>query len=62
MLLVTYRSGYRPTWLIKPYATELSLARLTPADSLTIVRSAVPEAGLADPLAKLVLDKAEGNP
>jgi len=62
MLLATYRPGYRPPWTDRSYATQLSLARLAPADSLSVVRSVLPEAGLADPLAKLILDKAEGNP
>src|SRR2546427_143423 len=62
MLLSTYRPGYRPAWMDKSYTTQLSLARLTPTDSLTIVRSVMPEAGLGDPLAKMILDKAEGNP
>src|SRR3989441_6712736 len=62
MLLTTYRPGYRPAWMDKSYTTQLSLARLTPTDSLTIVRSVMPEAGLGDPLAKMILDKAEGNP
>ena len=62
MLIATYRPGYRPPWMDRSYATQLSLARLAPTDSLTVVRSVVPEAGLADPLAQLILDKAEGNP
>src|SRR3989454_977903 len=62
MLLSTYRPGYRPAWMDKSYTTQLSLARLTPTDSLTIVRSVMPEAGLGDPLSKMILDKAEGNP
>lgn len=62
MLLATYRPGYRPTWMDKSYATQISLARLAPDDSLTIVRSVLPAVGLADPLAMLILNKAEGNP
>jgi predicted ATPase len=46
----------------KSYVTQLSLTRLTAGDSLTVVRSMLPEAGLGDPLARLILDKAEGNP
>ncbi len=62
MLLATYRPGYRPAWTDKSYATQISLAPLTSADSLTIVRSVLRDVGLADPLATLILDKAEGNP
>ena len=62
MLLTTYRPGYRPAWLDKSYTTQLSLARLTSEDSLTVVRSVLPDTALADPRARLILDKAEGNP
>ena len=62
MLLTTYRPGYRPSWLDRSYATQLSLAPLQPADSLSVVRSVLPRADLGDPLARLILDKAEGNP
>jgi hypothetical protein len=46
----------------RSYATQLSLVRLTSADSLTVVQSVLPAAGLTDSLASLILDKAEGNP
>jgi class 3 adenylate cyclase/tetratricopeptide (TPR) repeat protein len=62
MLLATYRPGYRPPWMDRSYATQLALAPLAAPDSLTVVRSVLPQTGLADPLAKLILDKAEGNP
>jgi class 3 adenylate cyclase/tetratricopeptide (TPR) repeat protein len=62
MLLTTYRPGYRPAWLDRSYATQLPLARLQPVDSLSVVRSVRPRADLDDPLARMILDKAEGNP
>jgi class 3 adenylate cyclase/tetratricopeptide (TPR) repeat protein len=62
MLLTTYRPGYRPPWIDRSYATQIGLRRLAPADSLTVVRSVLSRAGLGDPLATLILDKAEGNP
>jgi class 3 adenylate cyclase/tetratricopeptide (TPR) repeat protein len=62
LLVTTYRPGYRPPWSDRSFATQLSLARLAPADSLSIVRGVLPVAGLADPLARQILEKAEGNP
>jgi class 3 adenylate cyclase/tetratricopeptide (TPR) repeat protein len=62
MLLATYRPGYRPPWMERSYATQLSLGRLTPTDSLNVVRSVLPEASMMHRVATLVLDKAEGNP
>ena len=62
LLLGTYRPGYQPPWMDKSFATQLSLSRLAPVDSLSIVRSVLPEARFADSLADLILAKAEGNP
>ena len=62
MLLTTYRPGYRPAWLDKSYTTQLSVARLTSEDSLTLVRSVLPGTAVDDPRERLILNKAEGNP
>jgi class 3 adenylate cyclase/tetratricopeptide (TPR) repeat protein len=62
LLVGTYRPGYRPPWSDRSFATQLSLGRLAAPESLSIVRDVLPEAGLADPLARQILDKAEGNP
>jgi predicted ATPase len=61
LLLCTYRPGYRPPWLEKSYATQVALRRLTPPDSLAVVH-AVLQRVLPDPLAQVILDKAEGTP
>jgi class 3 adenylate cyclase len=39
LLLTTYRPGYRPPWLEKSYATQLSLRSLTLQDSAIMVHS-----------------------
>jgi class 3 adenylate cyclase/tetratricopeptide (TPR) repeat protein len=62
LLLATYRPGYRPPWADRSFATQIALGRLAREDSLTVVRSVLPAAGLEDPLARLILEKAEGNP
>jgi hypothetical protein len=62
LLVGTYRPGYRPPWMDKSYTTQLSLHRLTSQDSLTVVHSVLPAGHLPDPVAQLILDKAEGNP
>ena len=46
----------------KSYATQLSLARLTARDSLSVVRSVLPQVTPEEALTRLILDKAEGNP
>ena len=62
LLVTTYRPGYRPSWIDRSYATQISLAPLRRDDSLRILRSLMPELAPDDPLARLILDKAEGNP
>jgi class 3 adenylate cyclase/tetratricopeptide (TPR) repeat protein len=62
LLLATYRPGYRPPWSDRSFATQLSLRRLPTDESLSIVRSVLPATDAGDPLARLILDKAEGNP
>jgi class 3 adenylate cyclase len=62
LLVTTYRPGYRPPWSDRSFATQLALRRLAPDDSLSIVQARLPAAGLRDPLARLILEKAEGNP
>jgi DNA-binding NtrC family response regulator/predicted ATPase/class 3 adenylate cyclase len=62
LMLVTYRSGYRPSWLDKSYATQLALPRLTPHDSLEVVQTALPTGQVPESLAQEILAKADGNP
>jgi tetratricopeptide (TPR) repeat protein len=62
LFLATYRPGYRPSWMDKSYATQIALQPLSEEDSLTVVRSALRSEPVPDPVARLILDKAEGNP
>ncbi len=62
LLVTTYRPGYRPSWIDRSYATQISLAPLRREDSLRVVRSLLPDLAPDDPLTRLILDKAEGNP
>jgi class 3 adenylate cyclase/tetratricopeptide (TPR) repeat protein len=62
LLLVTYRSGYRPRWLEKSYATQISLPRLNPGESRQVVESVLRQSTLRDDLIEAALMKAEGNP
>src|SRR5262245_30677025 len=45
LLLLTYRPGYRPSWLDRSYATQFALRPLSRDDSLVVVRSALAAAG-----------------
>jgi class 3 adenylate cyclase/tetratricopeptide (TPR) repeat protein len=62
LLLTTYRPGYRPPWIEKSFATQLSLRPLSSQDSLRVVHSVVDPQSLTEALARVIVEKAEGNP
>ncbi len=62
LLVLTYRSGYQPRWMDKSYATQITMRRLAPGDSRAVVAGVLRRAELPEELARLVLEKAEGNP
>jgi DNA-binding NtrC family response regulator/tetratricopeptide (TPR) repeat protein len=62
LFLGTYRPGYRPPWIEKSYATQLTLPPLSAQDSLQVVRAVLPMETIPEPLAQAVLAKAQGNP
>jgi transcriptional regulator with AAA-type ATPase domain/tetratricopeptide (TPR) repeat protein len=62
LLVSTYRWGYRPPWGDKSYATQIALQPLAPDDCLSLVQSLLATREAPDPLARLILDRAEGNP
>ncbi|HTG33387.1 MAG TPA: adenylate/guanylate cyclase domain-containing protein [Thermoanaerobaculia bacterium] len=62
LLLATYRSGYRPPWIEKSYATQIALSRLTGSESQAVVRHVLQRAEPSESLVEAVLSKAEGNP
>jgi len=62
LLLCTWRPGYRPSWSERSYVTQLGLRRLGPRDSLSVVSSVLGEDHVPRPLARVILDRGEGNP
>jgi class 3 adenylate cyclase/tetratricopeptide (TPR) repeat protein len=62
LLLLTYRPGYRPRWIEKSYATQISLSRLTDPESQTVMRAVLRRAELPEHLLSVILTRAEGNP
>jgi class 3 adenylate cyclase/tetratricopeptide (TPR) repeat protein len=62
LLLLTYRPGYRPRWIEKSYATQISLSRLTDRESQAVMRAVLRRAELPEHLLPIILSKAEGNP
>ncbi len=62
LLVATYRAGYRPQWIEKSYATQITLPKLTDQESRRVVEAVLRRAKLPDDLVETVLSKAEGNP
>jgi DNA-binding winged helix-turn-helix (wHTH) protein/class 3 adenylate cyclase/tetratricopeptide (TPR) repeat protein len=62
LLLTSYRPGYRPPWMDKSYATQLSLPQLTREESVAVVRAILPAKPHTDAMVALIVAKAEGNP
>src|SRR5262249_48816133 len=61
MFLSTYRPGYRPLWIEKSYAAQMSLQALSREDSLAMIRS-LSQSEVSESLTRLLLERAEGNP
>src|SRR5262249_11192117 len=61
-LLATYRPGYQAPWMQVSYSTQLTLPRLTPSESLTVVTSVIGDVDVDQAVVETVVEKAEGNP
>jgi predicted ATPase/DNA-binding winged helix-turn-helix (wHTH) protein/class 3 adenylate cyclase len=62
LVLGTYRPGYRPAWLEKSYATQLTVSPLSAQDSVQIVQAVLQQATVPPPLAEALLARTQGNP
>ena len=61
LFVSTYRPGYRAPWIERSFATQMALPPLSPEDSLAMM-SSVLHREVPEPVARVILDKAEGNP
>lgn len=62
LVLLTYRSGYRPAFLDKSYATQIPMRSLSAEDSQRIVASRLTRAGRPLERIEQIIGKGEGNP
>jgi tetratricopeptide (TPR) repeat protein len=62
LVLGTYRPGYRPAWLEKSYATQLTVPPLSAPDSVQVVQAVLQRDAVPPPLVEVLLAKAQGNP
>ena len=62
LVLMTYRPGYRPPGAEKSYFTQIALQPLSGEDSLKVVQAVLKTEQIPDPIARVILTRAEGNP
>jgi class 3 adenylate cyclase/tetratricopeptide (TPR) repeat protein/DNA-binding XRE family transcriptional regulator len=62
LLVCTWRPGYRAPWAEHSYVTQLGLRRLGPRDSLSVVCSVLGADRVPETLARVILERGEGNP
>ena len=62
LLLITFRPGYRPSWLDKSYVTQIALPALGAADSRKMASALLGPDMAAAATGQQLLAKAEGNP
>jgi DNA-binding NtrC family response regulator/tetratricopeptide (TPR) repeat protein len=62
LLVATYRSGYRPRWIEKSYATQVALQPLASDESVAVVRSVFDAEQVDEAFVHQIVKRAEGNP
>jgi class 3 adenylate cyclase/tetratricopeptide (TPR) repeat protein len=62
LVIATHRSGYRPPWMQKSFATQISLRPLSTEQGLSLLHSMAGAEPMRDHIATAILARAEGNP
>jgi class 3 adenylate cyclase/tetratricopeptide (TPR) repeat protein len=62
LLLLTYRTGYRPPWGEKSYATKVGVRSLSMHESRELVDAMLRRSDVSSELTAAILERAEGNP
>jgi class 3 adenylate cyclase/tetratricopeptide (TPR) repeat protein len=62
LMVATHRPDWQPRWTMPACAEEIVLPPLGEADSLTLVQAVVARTRLPESLARVILDRASGNP
>jgi class 3 adenylate cyclase/tetratricopeptide (TPR) repeat protein len=62
LMLASYRPGYRPPWIDKSYAGQLSVQPLSRDDSIDVVRSVLNVERIIELATEEIVAKADGNP
>jgi class 3 adenylate cyclase/tetratricopeptide (TPR) repeat protein len=62
LLLVTCRTGYRPPWAEKSYATQVGVQSLSMHESRQLIEATLGRSDVSWELSAAILERAEGNP
>src|SRR5207247_776742 len=62
LLLVNYRPEYQHAWGTKTYYTQLPIDPLPPDGAKSVLRALLGDDVARQPLGRLLIDRAEGNP
>lgn len=62
LLIVTHRPGYQPPWMQQSSASQISLPKLSSANSAILVRSSRQSAEISPAVMDTIISKAQGNP
>jgi len=62
LMVATHRPDWRPRWTMPEGAEEIVLPPLGDEDSLTLVQAVIERTRLPTELARVILDRASGNP
>ena len=62
LVLVTYRPGYQPPWLVHSYATQIALSPLRADDSRTVVQAVLQTASVPEIVVQEIVTQSAGNP
>jgi transcriptional regulator with AAA-type ATPase domain/tetratricopeptide (TPR) repeat protein len=62
LIILTYRTEYRPSWSALSHATQISLPPLTPNESMSVLQGILPPERLPGLVAQEIVERADGNP
>jgi class 3 adenylate cyclase/tetratricopeptide (TPR) repeat protein len=62
LLILTYRTGFAPSWMERAPATRVELGPLSPVESRAVLSSTLTGGESSEPLVQRILDRASGNP
>ena len=62
LLILTFRSEFRPAWVQRPHVQTMRLGRLSPALGTQIVENVAAQVSLSQEMTRLIVSKCDGIP